>query len=108
MHGRKSDDATSAAYVPSLFDHIKRPAKRKADIIFILYMKVEPTHDIGRVHDFASIPECSPCQPACIQFPVTYYSDKAWSFNSKWFQQYSWLEYSVKMLLIDTPVVCLT
>lgn len=29
--GRKSDDPTSPAYVPSLFDHIKSPAKRKAE-----------------------------------------------------------------------------
>ena len=57
---------------------------------------IEPTHDISSVDDIASTPECSPCQPASIQFPVTYFSGKARSFNSEWFQQYSWLEYSAK------------
>ena len=44
---------------------------------------IEPTHDIGSVDDTASTPECSPWQLAR-------------SFNSEWFQQYSWLEYSAK------------
>ena len=37
---------------------------------------IEPTHDIGSVDDIASTPECSPCQPASIQFPTTYFSGK--------------------------------
>ena len=43
---------------------------------------IQPTHDISSVEDIASTPECLPCQPARIQFPVTYFSGKARSFNS--------------------------
>ena len=56
---------------------------------------IEP--NIGSVDecdDISSTPECSPCQPANIQFPVTYFSGKARSYNSEWFRQYLWLEYS--------------
>lgn len=46
--------------------------------------------------DIALNLESSPCQPVNVQFPITYFSGKARSFNSDWFRQYSWLEYSVK------------
>ena len=45
--------------------------------------------------DIASSPECLPVQPVDIQFPVTYFSSKAHSFNQEWFRLYPWLEYSV-------------
>ena len=30
----------------------------------------------------------------------TYFSGKARSFNSEWFQQYLWLKYSIKKMLV--------
>ena len=46
--------------------------------------------------DLALTPESSPRQPVNVEFPITYFSGKARSFNSDWFRQYPWLEYSVK------------
>ena len=47
--------------------------------------------------DIALTPSCSPCQPGNISFPRREYSDKSRCFNPAWYQQYSWLEYSVKL-----------
>ena len=47
------------------------------------------------IDDKASSTSSSPCQPADITFPVTYFSGKAQSFNPQWFRLYPWLEYSV-------------
>lgn len=46
--------------------------------------------------DVAASPVQAPVQPTCSAFPVTYFSGKGRSFNSAWFTQYKWLEYSVK------------
>lgn len=46
--------------------------------------------------DVALTPQCLPCQPAHLKFPVTLFSGKARAFNPAWFNQYSWLEYSAK------------
>ena len=50
---------------------------------------------ISQPDDLASSPECSPSQPVDIQFPVTFFSGKARSFNPEWLRQYPWLEYSI-------------
>ena len=78
---------------------VKEVAEHETDHTHHRIQPIEPTHsddDISSVGDIASTPEHSPCQPASIQFPVTYFSGKARSFNSEWYRQYSWLEYSVK------------
>ena len=46
--------------------------------------------------DIALTSMSSPCQPTNVTFPKRAYSDKGRSFNPAWYQQYSWLEYSVK------------
>ena len=56
----------------------------------------QPAQTGQQADDIASSLQCPPCQPVDIQFPITYFSGKARSFNLEWFQQYSWLEYSVK------------
>ena len=40
-------------------------------------------------------PQYSPCQPLNIRFPVSYFSGKARSFQSDWYRERDWLEYSV-------------
>ena len=47
--------------------------------------------------DIALSPSCSHCQPGSISFPRREYSDKSRCFNPTWYQQYLWLEYSVKL-----------
>jgi hypothetical protein len=37
----------------------------------------------------------SPCQPINIQYPVSYFSGKGRSFQSDWFEENDWLEYSI-------------
>ena len=74
----------------------------------------QPAHTGQQADDIASRLQCPPCQPVDIQFPITYFSGKARSFNPEWFQQYSWLEYSVKKdaaycypcRLLNTPSTC--
>jgi len=38
--GQKSDDPTTPAYVPSLFEHVKSPMKRKIDCDWVRYERV--------------------------------------------------------------------
>ena len=47
------------------------------------------------INDIASTASSIPCQPL-IKFPVTFFLDKARSFNYDWYKLYSWLEYSVQ------------
>ena len=47
------------------------------------------------INDIASTVSSIPCQPL-IKFPVTFFLDKARSFNSDWYKLYSWLECSVQ------------
>ena len=47
-------------------------------------------------NDIALTSMSSPCQPTNVTFPKRAYSDKGRSFNPAWYQQYSWLESSVK------------
>lgn len=53
------------------------------------------TSSTSIINDIASTTSSVPCQPL-IHFPVSYFSGKARSFNSDWYKQYSWLEYSVQ------------
>ena len=45
--------------------------------------------------DIAVGPGSSPVQPRNIEFPSTSFSGKSRSFNSNWYSDYRWLEYSV-------------
>ena len=45
--------------------------------------------------DIADRPGAPLVQSQNIQFPSTNLSGKLWSFNSNWYRDYSWLEYSV-------------
>ena len=56
---------------------VEEVAEHETDHTHHRIQPIEPTHDIGSVDDIASTPECSPCQPASMQFPVTYFSGKA-------------------------------
>lgn len=49
----------------------------------------------GPPTDIAVGPGASPVQPRNIEFPSTDFSGKLRSFNSSWYSDYSWLEYSV-------------
>ena len=54
-----------------------------------------PTVSSCIIHDIASTASSAPCQPL-IKFPVIYFSGKGRSFNSDWYKQHSWLEYSIQ------------
>lgn len=45
--------------------------------------------------DIASSPQEGPVQPVSYSFPSTVIGTKGRCFNSKWYEQYEWIEYSI-------------
>ena len=92
---RRADQQEEHAQANHMEQQISETTQTSTSNVTTTINSASSRNSIQVTDDIASSPECLPVQPVDIQFPVTYFSSKARSFNQEWFRLYPWLEYSV-------------